>query len=139
MRRVAVPVVCVLVVAFALPAPAQAPADVNVGAIYLCNELTLRIRFPAGGQSIEQRREAVRLRIVRAYATEQVTAANIVARPVGADWAIYVGRQLIITVDQNHARANNTTTAALAQLWLARLRDLMPRCRPDPNPPGSRP
>jgi hypothetical protein len=128
-----------LVVPFTMPAAAQAPTGLNVGAIFLCNELVLRIRFPAGGQTIETRREAVRQRIIRAYANEQVSAANIVARQERGEWVIYVGRQVIITVDQNHARANNTTAAGLAQVWLARLRDVMPRCRPDPSPPGNRP
>ncbi|GBD29901.1 hypothetical protein HRbin32_00993 [bacterium HR32] len=110
--------------------------DPNVGAIYLCNEVALRIRVPAGGLSVDQRREAVRLRIVRAYATEAVTASNIRLSPQGNDWVIAVGRTTLLTVTEADARANGTTTAALAQAWAARLRDLMPRCKPQPLPPG---
>jgi len=108
----------------------------NVGAIYLCNEVALRIRVPAGGLSVDQRREAVRLRIVRVYATEAVTASNIRVSPQGHDWVIAVGRTTLLTVTEADGRANGTTPAALAQVWAARLRDLMPRCKPQPLPPG---
>jgi hypothetical protein len=139
MRRAKVAALLLLIASFTLPAAAQVPTDVNVGAILMCNEVVLRIRFQAGGLTVAQRVEAVRQRIIRAYANEQISAANIVARQERGEWVIYVGRQMIVTVDQNHARANNTTAAGLTQVWLTRLRDVMPRCRPDPNPPGSRP
>ena len=104
--------------------------DLNLGAIYVCNEIVLRIRFPADSQSILQRRQIVNERIITAFRRERVTPANIVARQVGGEWAIYVGQTLIITVDRDHARANGTTPQGLAQVWLARFKELMPRCGP---------
>lgn len=130
-------VLTLLAVAALAPGAAWAQVeDPNVGAVYLCNEVALRIRVPAGGLSVDQRREAVRLRIVRAYATETVTASNVRLSPQGNDWVIAVGRTTLLTVTEADGRANGTTAAALAQAWVARLRDLLPRCRPQPLPPG---
>ena len=109
---------------------AQAQGPANLGAILVCNEIVLRIRFPADEKSILERRQIVNERIITAFRRERVTPANIVARQVGGEWAIYVGQTLIITVDRDHARANGTTPQALAQVWLARFKELMPRCGP---------
>ncbi len=111
-------------------ARAQVQNVQNLGAILVCNEIVLRIRFPADEQSILRRRQIVNERIIIAYLREQVVAANITARQVGGEWAIYVGQTLIITVDREHARANSTTPRALAEVWATRFRDLMPRCHP---------
>jgi hypothetical protein len=79
----------------------------------------------------------VRLRLVQAYATERITPENITLRQVAGGWAIYVGQQLIITMTPQDGQANRTTVDALAQAWLARLRDLLPRY-PLEVPPGIR-
>lgn len=134
MRRL----VATLVGVAAVGVPAHGQEDANLGAIYLCNEVVLRIRAAAAGQTVEQRREAVRLRLVQAYATERMSPENITLRQVPGGWAIYVGQQLIITVTPQDGQANRTTADALAQTWLARLRDLLPRCRLE-APPGVRP
>lgn len=133
MRVLLLGVVFVLAAAGVLRA--QVP-DPNAGAVYLCNEVALRIRVPAAGLSVFERLEAVRLRIVRAYATEAVIASDIRATRQGNDWVIAVGRTTLVTVTEADGRANATTAAALAQAWTARLRDLMPRCRPQPLAPG---
>ena len=133
MRALLIGVMLVLAAAGVLGAQGSDP---NAGAVYLCNEVALRIWVPAAGLSAFQRREAVRLRIVRAYATEAVTASNIRATRRGNDWVIAVGRTTLLTVTEADGRANGTTAAALAQAWTARLRDLMPRCRPQPLVPG---
>jgi hypothetical protein len=127
--------VLALVSVAAIPGRAQ-EQDPNRGAVYLCNEVAVRIRVAAGGLSADDRREAVRLRIVRAYAVETVTASNIRLTPQGNDWVIAVGRTTLLTVTEADGRANGTTAAALARVWTARLRDLMPRCRPQPLVPG---
>jgi len=108
--------------------------DLNFGAIYVCNEIVLRIRFPADSQSILQRRQIVNERIIEAYRKQQITPSNIQVRPAGGEWAIYVGSQLIITADREHARTNGTTPRLLAETWAAKLRELMPKCRPDLGP-----
>ncbi|MDR7414900.1 MAG: hypothetical protein QN193_10600 [Armatimonadota bacterium] len=108
------------------------------GTVYICNEVAFRIRTAAAGQSIEQRREAVRLRLVQAYARGRITAAHITLRRVPGGWAISVGDQLLVTVTPADGQANGTTAAALARVWLGRLRDLLPRCRLE-GPPDVRP
>lgn len=108
--------------------------DLNLGAIYVCNEIVLRIRFPADSQSILQRRQIVNERIIEAYRKQQITPSNIQVRPAGGEWAIYVGSQLIITADRETARTNGTTPRLLAETWAAKLRVLMPECRPDLGP-----
>ncbi|MDR5710417.1 MAG: hypothetical protein QN172_09185 [Armatimonadota bacterium] len=129
-------VVAVLAVLL-LGSAALAQGSPENGTIYLCNEVAFRIRTAAGGQTIEQRREAVRLRLVQAYAQQRITAANITLGSVPGGRAIYVGNQLIVTVTPADASANRTTVPALAQAWLQRLKDLLPRCRLE-VPPGVR-
>jgi len=117
----------------AVPGEGQAPPP---DAVYLCNEVVLRIRVPAGGLTVDQRREEVRLRIVRAYANEEVTAPNIRLSHLDSGWVIMVGRTALVTVTEADGRANASTAAALAQAWTARLRHLLPRCLPQPLLPG---
>ncbi|HEY3247540.1 MAG TPA: hypothetical protein VGK88_04515 [bacterium] len=112
---------------------AQGP---TTNAVIVCNEVALRIRVSAPGMTVQQRIDTVYQRIVAAWAKERITAGNVMLRQTGTTWSIYAGGTLIITVQQVDAQANGTTTAALAQAWHARLRDLLPRCRPDQNPPN---
>ncbi|MFN3286216.1 MAG: hypothetical protein ACK45F_08040 [bacterium] len=108
----------------------------EVGAIYLCNEVALRVRTAAGGLSLGDRREAIRLRIVRAYGRETVTASNIRLSRQGGDWVIAVGATTLVTVTEADGRANGTTAEGLARVWAERLRALLPRCAPQPLPRG---
>ncbi|MDR7596581.1 MAG: hypothetical protein QN188_02515 [Armatimonadota bacterium] len=110
--------------------------ELNAGAIYLCNVVALRIRTAAGGLSLDDRREAIRLRIVRAYAQETVTASIIRLIRQGADWVVTVGATTLVTVTEADGRANGTTAEGLARVWVERLRALMPRCAPQPLPRG---
>ena len=124
--------ICLVLLALvAVPKESAAQAqDLNLGAIYVCNEIVLRIRFPAGNQTILQRRQIVNERIIEAYRRQKVSPANVQARFVGGEWAVYAGSQLLITVDREHAQANGTTPRALAQIWAAKFRETMPRCQP---------
>jgi hypothetical protein len=126
--------VAVLVLAAAAGGAAGAQGDPDLGAVYVCNEVLIRIRTEAAGQSLEQRREAVRLRLVQAYATQRTAPADVTLRQVPGGWAIYVGGQLRVTVTPQDARANGTTEAALARLWAARVRDLLGRCPLEGSP-----
>ncbi|MCS7173932.1 MAG: hypothetical protein N0A24_11290 [Armatimonadetes bacterium] len=124
MLRLAVPFAVLLLGHVAL-----AQGSGEDGTIYLCNEVAFRIRTAAAGQTVAQRREAVRLRLVQAYARQRITAATITLREIPGGQAIYIGDQLLVTVTPADGQANGTTAAALARAWLARLRELLPRCR----------
>ncbi|MGH2349546.1 MAG: hypothetical protein ACRDFT_08790 [bacterium] len=112
-------------------ASAQPPAGSSTAnAVIVCNQVALRIRVPAGGMSVQQRIDTVYQRIVAAWARERISADRVTLRQSAGTWSIYAGSTLIITVQQADARANGTTAAALAQAWHARLRELLPECRP---------
>ncbi len=131
MRTAATTIVMILML-WASAAHAQTPGGPTSSAVIICNEVALRIRVPAQGMTVQQRIDTVYQRIVAAWAKERITAGNVILRGT----AIYAGATLIITVQQVDAQANGTTASALAQAWHARLRDLLPRCRPDQNPPN---
>lgn len=112
-------------------ASAQAPAGGSTAnAVILCNQVAFRIRVPADGMSVQQRINTVYQRIVAAWAKERISADRVTLRQAAGTWSIYAGSTLIITVQQEDAQANGTSTAALAQTWHARLRELLPQCRP---------
>ncbi len=136
MMRAVIATLIVIVLLWAGVALAQTPGGPTSNAVIICNQVALRIRVPAPGMSVQQRIDTVYQRIVAAWARERITAERVTLRQSGATWSIYAGTILIITVQLVDAQANGTTTAALAQAWHARLRELLPRCRPDTNPPN---
>lgn len=115
---------------------AQPTGGSTANAIIVCNQVALRIRVPAQGMTVQQRVADIYRRIVLAWSREQITAGRVTLQQAGGTWSIYAGRTLIITVTQEDAQANGTTTTALAQTWHAKLRELLPRCKPDINPPN---
>lgn len=115
---------------------AQPAGGSTTNAVIVCNQVTLRIRVPAQGMSVQQRVADIYRRIVLAWSRERITADRVTLQQTGGTWSIYAGRTLIVTVTQEDARANGTSTAGLAQAWHAKLRELLPQCKPDINPPN---
>ncbi len=93
------------------------PADISIN-----NYLFLRIRTPAAGFTVDQRRLLLEQRLVEIVSTENtgnppVRVGNIRGKPT-----IYVGKVQLITVYPRDADANKTTMAKLAAQWAERIR-----------------
>lgn len=132
----AVLAVLVLTLAWTTVTHAQPAGGSTTNAIIICNQIALRIRVPAQGMNVQQRVADIYRRIVLAWSRERITAERVTLQRTGGTWSIYAGRTLIITVTQKDAQANGTSAAALAQAWHAKLRELLPQCKPDINPPN---
>lgn len=136
MRAVILAVLLVVLVWTGIAPAQEQPGGSTTNAIIVCNQVALRIRVPAPGMSVQDRVADVYRRIVLAWSRERITADKVTLRQSRGTWSIYAGGTLIVTVQQEDARANGTTVAALAQGWHAKLRELLPQCKPDINPPN---
>ena len=106
----------------------QAPEPIVVAGV-----VVLRVRTAAGGFSIAERARVIRSRIALALTSEDLTPANVYVAPAGSELGIRAGRVLLVTVTEADARANETTTPALAVSWLAALRKTLPAAGPRPR------
>ncbi len=91
-------------------------AGTAVGEVLVNGRPILRIRVAAGGFSAPARAEIVAIRLQRLLA-QGFKPEELSVVPLGSEAAIRWRDQLVVTVDANHARLNNTTPRALAAEW----------------------
>ena len=113
-----------LVLAFALPLFAANPGDVSIG-----DETVLRIRFAAGGYTVEQRTDAVTRRINNILGSAPFSPEDVKVARQNGEWVVLIGNKLIITADQNTAAYNKSTPEQLANMWAANLRRVIPKAK----------
>ncbi|MCC6446866.1 MAG: hypothetical protein IT210_25870 [Armatimonadetes bacterium] len=106
------------------------PAKAADGDVSLGGEVILRIRFPSGGLTVQQRADKVTERLVNIIGDPTITAQDIYAKKVGLQYALFVRKQLIVTADLQAASANGTTSEKLAMNWLKTLKRVVPECVP---------
>ncbi|MDR5684060.1 MAG: BsuPI-related putative proteinase inhibitor [Armatimonadota bacterium] len=92
----------------------------QVGEVVINGRAVLRIRAAAGGLGAVRRAEIVVGRL-RALIAQGLRSGDLGVTDVGGEVAIVAHGQVVVTVDRNHARLNNTTPRALAVLWLRAL------------------
>lgn len=96
----------------------------------LGGEVVLRIRSEAGGMDAKERHDRVWERMIPILSMTRIAPSDVMVRQQpGADFAnIYVKDQFLMTVTGDSARLNNSTSAAaLAQVWAARLGEVLPQ------------
>ncbi len=109
--------------------------DYHDGQVAVGGVEVLTIRFPAGKMTIKQRADAVTDRLTNILSDPHLKAADIVAVALGKTAAkIMVKDQLLITVDQQTAKANQSKPIDLAWSWVAHLRKVLPTLNVKPNP-----
>ena len=108
---------------------ADSDGDVNVG-----GEHILTVRFAANGMSIKDRADAITERLTRILSDSHLKPSDIVTAPSGKDAVIKVKDKLLVTVDAQTARFNQTTPLKLAESWAQHLRVVLPRVNFRPNP-----
>lgn len=130
-RRVAA---AALVLAAGLGAliPAAA-AGAEAGAAYATVELSgvviLRVRDAAGWPSVYARADEIYRRLNEAINTYQASLSPDLVRvgQVGGAVAVFIGDELVVTVDAASARLNGVAPGALARVWAANLKRAIQR------------
>jgi hypothetical protein len=92
----------------------------QIGEVLINARTVLRIRAAAGGLSAARRAEIVAERL-RTLIGQGLRAGELRIAAVGGEVTIVARGKVVVTADRNHARANNTTPRALANLWLRAL------------------
>lgn len=92
----------------------------QTGEVLINGRAGLRIRAAAGGLNAAQRAEIVAGRL-RTLIDQGLRVGELRIADVGGEVAIIARGQVIVTADRNHARLNETTPRALANLWLRAL------------------
>lgn len=106
----------------------------NEGQVAVGGEQILTVRFPAAGMSIKERADAITDRLVLILSNPNLKPSDIQVVPLTNHEAkITVGNRLLVTVDRQTARYNQTTPFLLAQSWAAHLRRVLPRVNVKPN------
>ena len=102
-----------------------AMADPN-GEVIIGQQVILRIRYPAGGMSIEARVDNITSRLNRLLGSKSFDLSLITVRRYGNDYGIMYGDNLVVTADAKTAVYNKTTTEALAKIWAENLKKVIP-------------
>jgi hypothetical protein len=108
----------------ALPLFSSDPGDVIIG-----DEVVLRIRFPAGGYTVEQRADAVTQRINNVLGSRPFSPEDVRVAQQNGEWVVMIGNELIITADGDTAKYNHSTPEELANTWAANLRRAIPQAK----------
>lgn len=108
--------------------PATFP-HIYVPELTIAGHTVMRLRATAGGLSPQERAYDLRRRLGPILTLENLTANDVTIhqeRPRQTA-SIYVRDRLLITVDQNLAKANNSSIANLAQQWANNLKTMLPQ------------
>ena len=113
-----------LLLALAIPVFA-----VNGGGIIIGNELIFRIRHDSAGMTIQQRADAVTMRLNEVLGCPCIYVNLIKIKKQGSNYAIMYDKSLIITVDKQTAASNGISTKQLAKIWANNLKRVLPEAK----------
>lgn len=109
--------------------------DNEEGKVAVGGKTILTIRTPAEGMTVAERADAIQNRLVLILADPHLQPSDIIAVPMGKNAAkIMVKNRLLVTVDMQTAKINQAKPLALAQTWVAHLREVLPKVNQQPNP-----
>jgi hypothetical protein len=123
-RMLMVCVLCSVALWIAAPMVAAYEGDVIIG-----QEVVLRIRFPAGGMTIQERSDIITGRINELLGSKPFNPEDVTTGIQNKEWVVLIGGNLIITADKPTAEYNKTTPQQLADMWAANLRRVIPRAK----------
>lgn len=110
-------------------APASASAEAGVATVELSSVIVLRVRDAAGWESVHARADEIYRRINEAINQHgsELSSALVSVRQMGEAWSIYIGEDLIVTVDSTSARLNGVAPSTLARVWAGNLKRAIDR------------
>ena len=103
---------------------AAQPGDVLIG-----DDVVLRVRFPAGGYTVQERAELIMLRINELLGSKPFNPSDVKVAVQNKEYVVMVGDNLIITADSATAKYNKSTPQQLAEIWAANLRRVIPQAK----------
>jgi hypothetical protein len=111
-----------------MPPPASRP-ETGVPELVIAGRVVLRLRSQAGGLSAGERAFSLRQRLGPILTLPDLRAEDVTVqqRRSGQTAYIYVRDRLLITVDRNLAKANETSIDGLASHWARNLRTALPQ------------
>ncbi|MFQ6097424.1 MAG: hypothetical protein ACE5O2_06800 [Armatimonadota bacterium] len=110
-----------VVVSSLVPGRALAQVAEDKGILALDNYVYLRIRVPAAGFGIRDRRVLLEQRLVHILSYENTEMPKVRIGDVRGKPTIYVDDVKFVTVYPQDAKANNTSMKALAEVWAKRI------------------
>jgi len=127
----AIAIITVIAYAQTITSRTQNIGGIQVGEIVVNDQVPVRLRYSAGGLSPAERASIVARRLSQ---ISNLTANDITVGRVGAYWGVMARGELLITADNSHAIANNTTPYGLAVLWANQLRGAIASTPVTPTP-----
>ena len=118
--------IALILLGIMVPAFALHEGDVIIG-----QEVVLRIRFPAGGMTVQERTDAVTLRINELLGSKPFNPSDVKVGVRNKESVVLVGNNVIITADSATAKFNKMTPQQLAEMWAANLRRVIPKAKSD--------
>jgi hypothetical protein len=102
---------------------------VGVPELVIDGHVVMRLRTQAGGLTPTERAYDLRKRLGPILTLPGLSANDVEVRQErpGQTASIFVRRRLLVTVDRNLAKANDTSVDALAEHWARNLRQALPR------------
>ena len=95
-------------------------------AVFVGGTPIYRVRVAGGGYSIEQRADAIQLRVNDILGIGPILPQDVTVSPVGSEYAVYVKGRIIFTADTATAKFNQSTPYELANIWATHLRNVLP-------------
>lgn len=123
-RLTGILILAALLISLAIPVFA-----VHGGLIVIGNEQIFRLRHDYGGMTIQQRADAVTLRLNEILGCPCVYVNTIKIKKMGQDYAVMYGKTLIVTVDKATADDNMVSTKKLARQWANNLIRVLPKAK----------
>ena len=117
-------VIALILLGIVIPAFAVHGGDVIIG-----QEVVLRIRFPAGGMTVQERADAVTLRINELLGSKPFHPSEVTVGVRNKESVVLIGETVIITADADTAKFNKATPQQLAEMWAANLRRVIPKAK----------
>lgn len=123
-RNLIIAVLICTIATLAIPVLAIPAGDVIIG-----QELVLRIRFPAGGKTVQERADTVTQRINELLGSQPFDPSDVTVGVRNKEYVVLVGNTIIITADSQTAKFNKTTPEKLANIWADNLRRVIPKAK----------
>lgn len=130
MQRTLLVVATLVAITLALVAPVFAAHE---GDVIVGQEVVLRIRFPAGGLSVQERADAVTQRINNLLGSQPFNPDDVKVAVRNKEYVVLIGDNVIITADKATAEFNKATPEQLANMWAANLRRVIPKAKAEPE------
>ena len=125
--RIATVILATLVLFGILAPPASAIG--RLGDVIIGGEVVLRIHYPAGKFTIQQRVDIVTERLNNFLGSDAFDPENFKVEKRGSEYAVVYGKDIIITADKRTAEKNKTTPEGLAKVWTKNLKKAVPAAK----------